>query len=495
VCSSDLTENWSFFGDKTGYVAVRIQESGLYKLAVVGGNIRGILKGMQELLSLNKPTWGMVSKDILPIVKKLGFKTPNVATMNVLLRLIPKSVFGGVDFKINPDGSITLKYSDVGNATKYFVGNEAYFNYLKNQIKDKINPLKLVNLLREIVESKQVSDLYHFTPSYNLKKILSSQYLSPNDEGQISTSIRANMDTEYLFSDTGTRNPDSIARLMLDGNKISTKYKVGPFSYNQSSDGGHGEDLGEEQIIVNGRNFYFLPYLKRIDIFTGKKNTSKTKKEIDNIIPILDKMNIPYKIYDGTPLSNIPYKQPKEGDPSNIEYTPRPKEIVFSNKDLKYPFSSYKTYSLIFPQEPEKDEVDHSADSQPLRFPYTRYFMSESHWIDTPDFPGYYVNVADIHDFEIFNDYKKDHINSYKDLRIKELLNSMVFKSWSELGMKEKYEQIEKKYEKLSGRKFGVYYDDRHKGLIMIPKNIADKYLAKKSSKSYIHTDTIIPKK
>jgi len=134
--------NWTFFGDDRGFVAVRQQNSGYYKLVGVGGELRGILSGLDELLSLNVPVWGMVSSDIQKMVLKKGFKTPPVFLLKVLLKFIPKSVFGGVDYEINSDGSLTLKYEDVGDARKYFIGNDAYFKELRKsvlpQIKDKV---------------------------------------------------------------------------------------------------------------------------------------------------------------------------------------------------------------------------------------------------------------------------------------------------------------------------------------------------------------------
>lgn len=331
----DRAENWIFFGDKTGYVAARPQESGMYKLAVIGGNPRGILKGIQELSSLNKPTWGMVSKDILPMMKKLGFKTPNILVIKTLLKIIPKNVFGQTDYKVNSDGSITLNYEDTGSATKYFVGNQQYFDFLKTQIKDKMNPLKLNNILKEIIkEAKQVGNLYHYTPIENIKNVLASQYLAPNDEGQISTSIRANMELNPLTK----MDNKSIARIMLDGNKISNKYKIKPFSFER-------EDLGEEQIIVNGKNFYFLPYLKRIDIFLNGK--SKTK--INNIIKILKDSNIPYEIYDGNPEYHTPYEQSKEGSSNDIDLT---KLEYYTEEDMYFPGMEIKTIK-IYPSEKE----------------------------------------------------------------------------------------------------------------------------------------------
>lgn len=186
--------------------------------------------------------------------------------------------------------------------------------------------IKLLDLLNE---AKQIGNLYHFTALKNIIPILESQVLIPNGEGQISTSRRPNMDVSgFMKMQMGKSN---IARLMLDGDKISNKYKIRPFVYFDDDEYIDGEDLGEEQIIVNRKNFYFLNYLKRIDIFITKK-----EKIIDKVISLLDKMNIPYKIYEGTPQSNIPYKQSKEGNPENIKYTPLdklPNNSVIS-KDL-----------------------------------------------------------------------------------------------------------------------------------------------------------------
>jgi hypothetical protein len=187
--------------------------------------------------------------------------------------------------------------------------------------------MKLLNLLKEILnESKQVGNLYHFTPLPNLKNILSTQFLYPNEENQISTSIRPNMETKE-FDDM--RNTP-IARMTLDGDKVSTKYKIRPFAY--GADEGNAEDLGEEQIVVNGEKFPFILYLKRIDIFLNKK------KEINNkIIELLEKANIPYKIYQGTPSSNIPYLQPKTGNPKDINLRNLPKKEIFTKEEMYFP--------------------------------------------------------------------------------------------------------------------------------------------------------------
>ncbi len=193
--------------------------------------------------------------------------------------------------------------------------------------------IKLVDLLKEINEGKQVGNLYHFTPIKKIIPILDSQILLPNSENQISTTRRPNMDVSgFMKMQMGRSN---IIRLTLDGDKISTKYKIRPYVYFDNEEYPEGEDLGEEQIIVNGENFPFLPYLKRIDIFiNSEKSYQKEEKIINEVINLLDKMNIPYNIYKGKPSSNIPYEQSKEGDPKNIKYIPLnnlPDDSIISN--------------------------------------------------------------------------------------------------------------------------------------------------------------------
>jgi hypothetical protein len=226
--------------------------------------------------------------------------------------------------------------------------------------------IKLTNLLKEITEAKQVGDLYHFTPLSNLKKILETRFLYSNDEKVVSTSIRPNMVTHDLPS----MDKSSIVRIMLDGNKISNKYKIRPFAYNSGDSSDGWEDLGEEQIITNGEKFYFIPYLKRIDIFLNKKEIVNPK-----ILELLEKTNIPYKIYQGTPLSNIPYSQPKDGNPEDINIDAIPEKKIYTKEELYYPGMKYaKTIEYWM------DKEDVGKD-----------YPNEMKVYTSPEYPGYYI--------------------------------------------------------------------------------------------------------
>lgn len=131
--------NWSFFGDVDGFIALRPQKSGLYKLVGVAGSPKSILNALNEIEAKKIPVWGMVNQNIQAMLQKKGFITPTPQQLQILYKSIPASVFGGADVQQNPDGSLTLKYNDVGDATKFFVGNETYFNTMKTMFGDKFN--------------------------------------------------------------------------------------------------------------------------------------------------------------------------------------------------------------------------------------------------------------------------------------------------------------------------------------------------------------------
>ena len=127
--------NWEFYGDDKGYVAVRVQGSGLVKLVGVGGTPRSVVKGLKQIMDQHLPIWGMMSGELVPMAKKLGMIQPPAWVVKGMLKFIPPSVFGDAPFTINDDGSITLQYSDVGEATKFFVGSKEYFKHMIGEFK------------------------------------------------------------------------------------------------------------------------------------------------------------------------------------------------------------------------------------------------------------------------------------------------------------------------------------------------------------------------
>lgn len=133
----DRARNWIFYGDDKGWVTVRPQGTELLKLTGMAGHPKSILTGFNELIAENKPIWGMVSSDLASIAEKKGFKAlrgkKGALILKLVMNQIDKATFGGVENKVNWDGSVTFNYNDIGETDKIFIGNNEYFVYLKTK--------------------------------------------------------------------------------------------------------------------------------------------------------------------------------------------------------------------------------------------------------------------------------------------------------------------------------------------------------------------------
>lgn len=131
--------NWEFYGDVNGYVAIRRQRSGFVKLVGMAGNNKSKLKGIQDLVSMNLPLWGLVSKEIKDIAVRKGMREPNFLERQALKRSISPEVLGGAEIlDYQSDGGIKLKYPDVGVVVKYMVGTPLYYSELRKKFTDKL---------------------------------------------------------------------------------------------------------------------------------------------------------------------------------------------------------------------------------------------------------------------------------------------------------------------------------------------------------------------
>lgn len=259
--------------------------------------------------------------------------------------------------------------------------------------------IKLIDLL---FEAKQVGILYHYTPLKNIPKILGNNFLNPNEQGQISTTRYSNIDVLQFIE-----RKTNVARLMLDGDKISTRYKIRPFVDIHSDLKSKIEF--EEQIIVNKNPFYFLPYLKRIDLFiTNPKDTNILKIE-----QLLQTANIPYKTYNESNIKSIVYKQSKEGNPEDIDIEKIPKKEQYTLNQMYYPGMKVKEIEVYFGESslkygfPMKIEVGISSE-------YPNYYL--------------YANI-DMWDEELYN-VKGEKIKNIKTVPIPMYKDPTWRKKW-----------------------------------------------------------------
>lgn len=125
--------NWRFYGDNSGYIAVREQNSGMLKLVGMAGSMKGIYRGMQELLKETQPIWGAVTKNIADMAKKVGFETAEPLEVQNNINKIPSNVFGNARIQgVQMDGGINFIFPNGQTAIKYLIGNSLYFSNLRS---------------------------------------------------------------------------------------------------------------------------------------------------------------------------------------------------------------------------------------------------------------------------------------------------------------------------------------------------------------------------
>ena len=189
---------WLFFGDTEGFITVRPQRSGFYKLTGVAGGRKGIMKGLQELADQKQPTWAMLTPELANIlIKRYGFRKPNKLQAYLLGKLINSNVFGNVEYTRNKDGSITFKYGDVGEATKVFVGNDEYFQKLK---KDVLSRISWRNILKgDILKEEDNLNELRAVSSYSEENLDAlKKYLKRNGYDNIYVSFRDRATTNWV---------------------------------------------------------------------------------------------------------------------------------------------------------------------------------------------------------------------------------------------------------------------------------------------------------
>jgi hypothetical protein len=139
--------DWTFFGKapsdpaQVGVVAVRMQRSGMAKLVAIAGNPRGISRGLRELVASAQtyPVWGAVSKELVPLAERYGLIAPHtrpggVAYLRAAAPSIPAEVFGGSRLVVQDDGGLRITVAEIGPVTKYLIGNDKYFDFVRQAL-------------------------------------------------------------------------------------------------------------------------------------------------------------------------------------------------------------------------------------------------------------------------------------------------------------------------------------------------------------------------
>lgn len=135
------SKNWRFFGNQFGYVAVRVQNTGFWKMVGAAGSNRSKLLALKLILNLDVPIWGMVSQKIKDMALKIGLRGPNFVESIFIERILQSnsSIMGKVEIKKDDsgkiiktkDGGIFINMTDaggIGEVVKYFIASKKYWS-------------------------------------------------------------------------------------------------------------------------------------------------------------------------------------------------------------------------------------------------------------------------------------------------------------------------------------------------------------------------------
>jgi hypothetical protein len=171
--------------------------------------------------------------------------------------------------------------------------------------------IKLINILKEITEGKQIGDIYHFTSTDALASMI-------KDFGNITLDIEdGSISSEGYYSFTRNPNLGTLAeekhhvRIKLDGDKMSTRHKFEPYADVKSGEdflkgGSHFE--AEERINSKGKPLNLTPYIEEITIvdpesfkdyldmaWKGTNQYDAILKDYNLVLSWIKKNNIPLK--------------------------------------------------------------------------------------------------------------------------------------------------------------------------------------------------------
>jgi hypothetical protein len=149
--------------------------------------------------------------------------------------------------------------------------------------------IKLINLLQEITEAKQVGNLYHFTYLNHISKIFNQGIrFSPDNTGLPEYKNKFYISTTR--DHTGhkfIKGSEFVVRITLDGDKISEHYSIEPINHNYlwAKDTGiehyfkTAKDMFYEERIWSSKEGYLDPkYIIKMDTIIPE---SELRKQIE----------------------------------------------------------------------------------------------------------------------------------------------------------------------------------------------------------------------
>ena len=175
------------------------------------------------------------------------------------------------------------------------------------------NKITFQSRLNEITEGKQVGDLYHFTFASRIPLILKDDMLKAS-QSNAKTAL-SDEDIKRYISFTRNKNlflnPSSIAgnfeaALVLDGDKLSSNYKIEPYNAPESKKNEYEERLvfkdptgkGPDKVGITNLKKYIKKIIIIGDTFEEDEIEdikNQIEKQIDTDIEVIYKKEYPLK--------------------------------------------------------------------------------------------------------------------------------------------------------------------------------------------------------
>lgn len=150
---------------------------------------------------------------------------------------------------------------------------------------------------RQIVEAKQVGNIYHFTKLENLIKMIDhdfNQQYGREIFELLSHNTHLSCTRDYCLASRPYSNDINVSkgyvvRITLDGDKMSEKYRIKPVKglatndsdvFNTKLNHLRTSNKESEEIVTNKSSYKIKPYIKRIDISYVASKDMKIAEEV-----------------------------------------------------------------------------------------------------------------------------------------------------------------------------------------------------------------------
>lgn len=142
---------WTFWGSPQGGVALRHQNSGMWKMNASYGTPRAIFTGFGEMINDigDEPIWGAMTDNLAVMLEKassrfgkdkLFLRVPKLIAKAIVPHI--KKVFGDNDkITVNSDGTITVLDPSGKPLNKVMIANRSYYKHMIDEMQN--NPDKL----------------------------------------------------------------------------------------------------------------------------------------------------------------------------------------------------------------------------------------------------------------------------------------------------------------------------------------------------------------